>query len=144
MIHANGTSHKEGIISDLLPDLTPLIDVMFMLIIFLILTTNVQLNIFDIELPVDDENATTIISDPNPLNITIHSESLTWSIDKESFDSFTNFKEALTVMHETDPERPIVILGDKNVTIDKLFDVLTFMRTRNIPAADIVMDRQSK
>ena len=127
--------------SDLLPDLTPLIDVIFMIIIFLILTTNVQHNVFDVDLPVDSENSTNVLHDIEVINVTIYADEMKWSIGDETFTSFERFKEALLHAHQTNPNRTVMIFSDKQVTIDKLFDLLTFMQAKGIPAADIVMDR---
>ena len=51
MIQADHTSHKTTILEAILPDLTPMLDVMFILLIFFILTANAAQKTFDLSLP---------------------------------------------------------------------------------------------
>ena len=93
MINVNNNSEREGIILDLLPDLTPLLDVMFMLVIFLVLTTNTIHQVFDVKLPEDKEGVANILSEDDLIKITIFSEDNLWAINEEKFNNFENFKK---------------------------------------------------
>ena len=139
MININLNSERDGIISDLLPDLTPLLDVMFMLIVFLVLTTNAMQMVFDIALPEDKENVLEVLSENDTIKITIFSEGGNWAINKQTFVDFAAFKAELMNIYNNSKNKHVIVFGDKSVTIDRLMELLTFMRSKGIEAADIVM-----
>lgn len=141
----NVTQHTDRerthIISDLLPDLTPLLDVMFMLIIFLVLTTNSVPHVFDIILPEDKEHITQAEKDPNAIHVTIPANADNWTLSETPYTNFASFSHTLKTLHQKNPDQHIIIYGDKNVTMEKLLKLLTFMRKYDIPTADIVMQQ---
>jgi len=59
---------RGNIVSDLMPDLTPLLDVMFMLIVFFLLTANAVPYTLDVNLPEDKEKVAQAVEDPNMLS----------------------------------------------------------------------------
>lgn len=139
MINVNSNSERDGIISDLLPDLTPLLDVMFMLIIFLVLTTNAMQQVFDISLPEDKEDVLEVLTENDTVKITIFVENKQWALNEEKFDDFAKFKTELVKAYKASKKKHVVVFGDKSATIDRLMELLTFMRSEGIEAADIVM-----
>lgn len=141
MIDINNNVKRKEIISDLLPDLTPLIDVMFMLIVFLILTTNATQQIFDVSLPENKENNLPLISNDDAIIVTIFANNK-WAINEQEFDNFNDLKSNLLEIYNSSNNKKLLIYGDKMVTMDKLMDMLTFMRSNNIEAADIVMNKK--
>lgn len=139
MINVNSNSERDGIISDLLPDLTPLLDVMFMLIIFLVLTTNAMQQVFDISLPEDKDDVLEVLSENDTIKITIFSEGGQWAINEQKFADFADFKSKLVTVYSSSKKKHVIVFGDKSATIDRLMELLTFMRSKGIEAADIVM-----
>lgn len=139
MINVNSNSERDGIISDLLPDLTPLLDVMFMLIIFLVLTTNAMQQVFDIALPEDKEDALEVLAENDTIKITIFSQNGKWAINEQAFNDFSTFKFELLNAYNNSKRKHVIVFGDKSATIDRLMELLTFMRSEGIEAADMVM-----
>ncbi|MDA0781502.1 MAG: biopolymer transporter ExbD [Rickettsiales bacterium] len=140
MIDVNSGSERKGIMSDLIPDLTPLLDVMFMLIIFLVLTTNTMQQVFDVTLPEDKEDALKVLTEEDTIKITIFAEEKMWAINEQKFEDFELFKKSLIDAYGNSPEKKVVVYGDKNATIDRLMSLLTFLRSKGIQTADIVME----
>ncbi len=140
MIDILSTSERDDMITDLMPDLTPLLDVMFMLIIFLVLTINSMPQVFDITLPEDKNNVTKSVKDNNSIVITLFAENNKWALNDTKFNNFSIFKSALVSKYNASDKKRVVIFGDKTVTIDKLMTLFTFMRSKGIEAADIVME----
>lgn len=140
MIKANASAEREGIATDLLPDLTPLLDVLFMLIIFLVLTSNSLTKAFDIAVPEDSEGVAHDVNDQHTLSITIFSDAGKWAINDQEFNNKDDFKQAFIEEHEKQPDANVIVYGQKSAPIDKLMAVLTFLRTKNIENADIVME----
>lgn len=132
-------SKRESILSDLMPDFTPLIDVMFMLIVFFILTANAVPYALDVNLPEDSENITQAVEDPEMLSITLLAENGGWKINEDVFNNKDQFQTALEIV--TQDTKKVIIIGDKDVPMQKLLDVMVFLRKHNIETTDIMMDQ---
>lgn len=132
-------SKREGIIADLMPDFTPLIDVMFMLIVFFILTANSVPYALDVNLPDDSEEVTQAVEDPDMLSITLLAAEGGWKINDVAFHNESDFKAALKT--KTQDRKKVVIMGDQDVSMQKLLNVMAFLRKHNIQAADIMMEK---
>lgn len=132
-------SKRGNIVSDLMPDLTPLLDVMFMLIVFFLLTANAVPYALDVNLPEDNEEITQAVEDPNMLSVTLLPNTLGWKINDASYKDENTFKEALRTKAQNN--KKIIIIGDKDVSMEKLLQLMVFLRKNNIATADIVMDK---
>lgn len=138
----NSDADREHIISDILPDLTPLLDVMFMLIIFLVLTTNSVPHVFDIILPEDNQEVSKSEEDPQAIVVSLSSEKDIWQLGEKTYQHFDDFSQALLILHRTSPNHNVMVYGDKSVPMGELLNLLTFMRAHDIPTADIVMQQK--
>ncbi len=133
-------SKRGNIAGDLMPDLTPLLDVMFMLIVFFLLTANAVPFALDVNLPEDSENVTQAVEDPDILSITLLPEDQGWKINEETYPLVEDFKDVLKA--KTKDNKKVIIIGDKDVSMQKLLTVMAFLRKHNIEAADIVMEQK--
>ena len=132
-------SKRGNIVSDLMPDLTPLLDVMFMLIVFFLLTANAVPYALDVNLPEDNEEITQAVEDPNMLSVTLLPNALGWKINEVSYKDENKFKGDLKTKAKNN--KKIIIIGDKDVSMDKLLQLMVFLRKSNIETADIVMEK---
>jgi len=132
-------SKRGNIITDLAPDLTPLLDVMFMLIVFFILTANSVNYVLDVNLPKDNDNITKAAIDPNILSVTLLPNTSGWKINNKTYIDENEFKKSLQSQALND--KKLIIIGDKNVSMEKLLNLMTFLRKNNIQAAEIMMDK---
>jgi len=133
-------SQRSNIITDLMPDFTPLLDVMFMLIVFFLLTANAVPYALDVNLPKDAEEVTQAVEDPDMLSVTLLPGEDGWKINEVSYQAEQEFKEALKA--QTQNNKKLIIIGDKDVSMQKLLTVMAFLRKHNIEAADIVMEHK--
>ena len=133
-------SKRGHIVTDLMPDLTPLLDVMFMLIVFFILTANAVPYALDVNLPEDAEEVTQLVEDPNILSITLLPGKNGWKINDISYQAEQAFKESLIAQAQNNQK--VIIIGDKDVSMQKLLTVMALLRKHNIETADIVMERK--
>ena len=141
MININNNNRK-NIINDFLPDLTPLMDVVFMLIIFLILTINTASFTLEVNLPEDKDDASKMISDNNHLEIHLLKSDI-WQINDQKFSDEKKFKYYLLDYHKKNKEQKIIIITDNNSKIGKLISVLTFLKKQNIQMADILVEKNN-
>jgi biopolymer transport protein ExbD len=131
-------SERSKIEGDLIPDLTPLIDVMFMLIIFLILTMNVALKSFNVDLAEDKDN---LVQDQAvaALDLVIFNNADDWSLDGVKFSSFEELKLELQKRAGNDDDIKINILSDKSVPVEKLVRLLIFTNDQKIDSSNVVV-----
>lgn len=134
------TSQRGHIVTDLMPDLTPLLDVMFMLIVFFLLTANAVPYALDVNLPEDAEEVTQAVEDPDMLSVTLLPGEDGWKINEASYQTEQEFKEALKA--QAQDNKKLIIIGDKDASMQKLLTVMVFLRKLNIEAADIVMEKK--
>jgi len=133
-------SKRGNIVTDLMPDLTPLLDVMFMLIVFFILTANAVPYALDVNLPEDSEAVAQAVEDPDMLSVTLLPGEGGWKINEATYQTEHAFKEALS--GKTQDSKQVIIIGDQDVSMQKLLAVMVFLRKHNIEAADIVMEKK--
>tara|TARA_R110001592_G_scaffold49685_2_gene154650 strand:- start:1315 stop:1734 length:420 start_codon:yes stop_codon:yes gene_type:complete len=133
-------SQRGNIVTDLMPDLTPLLDVMFMLIVFFLLTANAVPYALDVNLPKDAEEVTQAVEDPDMLSVTLLPSDNGWKINETLYQTEQEFKVALKAAALGN--KKVIIIGDKDVSMQKLLTVMAFLRKHNIEAADIVMEQQ--
>ena len=112
-------------------DITPLIDVLFMLIIFFVLTATFIQGKLDVDLPSADGET------PEMKN------TLTVTVEKNG----TIFWEGLKVTKEDIPElaknskkREIIIAGDKNAPYGSVAEVLSILRKEGVTSAGLLME----
>ena len=134
----NLKSERSKIEGDLIPDLTPLIDVMFMLIIFLILTMNVALKSFNIELAEDKDNLVQTHAVPS-LDLVIFNNADEWSIGGIRFASFADLKTELITRKNNSEKIKINILSDKSAPVEKLVRLLIFTNNQEIESSNIII-----
>ena len=138
MIKCNN-QNRENILADLIPDLTPLIDVMFMLMVFLILTINQSEKIFNIETPKDEENISVISKNSNRIKITIFASNNEWAIANKKFNGFNILKKHLKKITDKNENNKIIIYSDKKANVEKLLKLMTYLKKENIHNIDIIM-----
>ncbi|WP_169545356.1 ExbD/TolR family protein [Sneathiella aquimaris] len=130
--------HGAGLV-DLAPDLTPMLDILFILLVFFMLTAGTVLQSFEVTLPEDvtDEMPTLKVSKP----IIIEIKKDVYIVDKKQINEFKNLKISVLELVKRNPDQELVIAGDKDVSIDRLLGLLTYLQTQNIKTANILMTR---
>ena len=115
-------------------DVTPLIDVLFMLIIFFVLTATFIQGKLDIDLPSGESTASEM------------KRALTLTVEKDG----TIFRDGVKVSREELPilargarEREILIAGDKNAPYGKVAEVLSILKKEGISSAGLLMDSEN-
>ena len=116
-------------------DITPLIDVLFMLIIFFVLTASFIQGSLDVELPVGEGAA----SDAK--------KALTLTVEKDGalfWDGTKVTKDEVAGLAKSARGREILIAGDKNAPYGKVAEVLSILRNEGIASAGLLMGGSEK
>lgn len=133
-------SDRDAIASDLMPDLTPLLDVTFMLIVFFILTANAVPYALDVQLPKDKQSVAKSVDNPDMAAVTLLPGEQGWRIGEDVFIEEDMFFSEL--QERTQDGNGVIIIGDKDVSMQKLMSLMVFLRKHQIETADIMMERE--
>ncbi len=126
--------------SSLLPDLTPLLDVIFIVMVFLMLTANVAPQVLKVDLPKDSSASTETLTDPKTIGVNLLQGEKGWAIDGQTFDSWEAFSTTLKQQVAAVPNQPLMIAGDRSVPMERLVQLMIFLQNNNITAARIQME----
>jgi len=109
-------------------DITPMLDIVFIMLIFFIVTTSfVKESGIEVNSP---SAATSVNQDKASIFIAINENSEVW-IDKRQVD-ITTVRAIIARLHASNPEGSVVIQADKLVSADKLMVVMDQVRQAGV------------
>lgn len=122
------------------PDLAPLIDIVFIVIVFLLLTANVQLLPLPVSLPDTDEQSESNVVVDNAITITLTRSAPHWALGDETFSDFGAFKQALTHRLADQNDAQVIIASDKDLEADKLLKLFVVLQKLQLTNTQIIME----
>ncbi|GAB7226575.1 biopolymer transporter ExbD [Vibrio rotiferianus] len=134
MIKAPQDNNSHG----LTPDLTPLLDIIFIVMVFLMLTAAVKLDSLDVNLPSTDSQAVAEV-DKQSITVNILKEEPHWAINGKAYIDWENFTIALLEENKS-TDKPIVIGAEKTADIQSLVKLLGFLQENGIQATQLLTE----
>ncbi|MEK2157970.1 biopolymer transporter ExbD [Vibrio parahaemolyticus] len=122
----------------LTPDLTPLLDIIFIVMVFLMLTAAVKLDSLDVALPSTDSQAVAEI-DKQSITVNILKDEPYWAINGQTYIDWENFTLAL-LEESKSTDKPIVIGAEKTANIQSLVQLLGFLQENGIQATQLLTE----
>ncbi|ELA7297875.1 biopolymer transporter ExbD [Vibrio parahaemolyticus] len=122
----------------LTPDLTPLLDIIFIVMVFLMLTAAVKLDSLDVALPSTDSQAVAEV-DKQSITINILKDEPYWAINGQTYIDWENFTLAL-LEESKSTDKPIVIGAEKTSNIQSLVQLLGFLQENGIQATQLLTE----
>lgn len=123
---------------ELTPDLTPLLDIIFIVMVFLMLTAAVKLDSLEVDLPTTDSQVVSEV-DTKSLTINILETKPYWAIDGKEYIDWENFTLALLEEYKSN-KQPIVIGADKTAEVQHLVKLLAFLQENGIQATQLLTE----
>lgn len=123
-------------------ELTPLIDMIFIVIVFLLLTANTRLLSLPVSVPETDDAEVVSSHDKEVINITISLDNNGWSIDKQYHPDWAQFKQSLLADIKERPESVIAIASDKEADVQRFVKVLTLLQKNQIQNTQIILKEE--
>ncbi|MDG2591737.1 ExbD/TolR family protein [Vibrio parahaemolyticus] len=122
----------------LTPDLTPLLDIIFIVMVFLMLTAAVKLDSLDVALPSTDSQAVAEV-DKQSITVNILKDEPYWAINGQTYIDWENF--TLAMLEESkSTDKPIVIGAEKTANIQSLVQLLGFLQENGIQATQLLTE----
>ncbi len=141
MIDFDNVQHDDLSVDSLNIDLTPMLDVIFILLIFFILTANSVEHIFELNLPDETNGQIEAVNDDKAIYLEIYADEKKWKLQDDVYISWDRVKSQLHNLHAEKPDLQVFIAGDKHVSLQKLLQTLTFLKKEGLQTAQIVMQQ---
>lgn len=125
----------------LTPDLTPLLDIIFIVMVFLMLTAAVKLDSLEVDLPTTDSQVVSEV-DTKSLTVNILEAEPHWAIDGKEYIDWENFTLALLEEYKSN-KQPIVIGADKTAQVQHLVKLLAFLQENGIQATQLLTEESN-
>ncbi|WP_273993366.1 ExbD/TolR family protein [Vibrio parahaemolyticus] len=122
----------------LTPNLTPLLDIIFIVMVFLMLTAAVKLDSLDVALPSTDSQAVAEV-DKQSITVNILKDEPYWAINGQTYIDWENFTLAL-LEESKSTDKPIVIGAEKTANIQSLVQLLGFLQENGIQATQLLTE----
>ncbi|AQS39981.1 outer membrane transport energization protein ExbD [Shewanella psychrophila] len=121
-------------------DLTPLIDIIFIVLVFLLLTANTQLFSLPIEVPTESTSELQALSQDKHLTINVMSSQPFWALNGEEYQDFAQFEQAFISSFTAEPDTKVIIAADKEAQVQPLMTLLALMQRQQISNTQILME----
>jgi len=124
-------------------DLTPLLDLIFIVMVFLLLTTNVQVQTMEIDVPQTDKTNVLSAVEKQVITINILAGESRWALDEKSYQEWSDFTSALLNIVKNNPHKQLIIAADKSADVQSLLRLLAFLQHNHIQTTNIVMEENT-
>ncbi len=139
------SQNRSGISEEFLPDFTPLLDVIFLLVIFLILVANSISYSISVSLPKIEHASPYLESSPDQeIVITLFTKGQGFKLDDHFYQTEKAFKTALLFRLSQRSNRQIIMICDHSVKIEDFLNLISFLQQQKITASEILVEKQPK
>lgn len=140
MIGNDAVASENGYLEGLTIDMTPLLDIMFLLLIFFVLTANSVQHALQLDLPEKGSGQAMPLAKKDSLSVSLHETGAAWGIDDRRIERWEEFRAALLTTHATNPDLVVVVAGDRQVPMERLLQLLALLKGEGMKTAHILME----
>ena len=126
--------------AELAVDLTPLLDVLFMILVFFLLTANSVPIALQLELPRESSNSAQPVSENELIRLEIRDAQPAWRINDQDYPDWEQARAALLALHQQMPDSAIAIAGERTAPLEHMVKVLAFLKQQQIPTVELLLD----
>ncbi|MBW8191589.1 biopolymer transporter ExbD [Neiella marina] len=122
-------------------ELTPLIDIVFIVVVFLLLTANARLLALPVDIPKTEQSNSALQPEHTSLTLTLQHQSPRFAINQQTFDQWQTFESALTPQLQV-TDLAVTIAADRNADVEPLLKLLALLNQHQISNTQILMEQQ--
>ena len=119
-------------------NLMPMLDCILIILVFLMLAVGQTISNIEIMLPKIAETNNITKVDNQELLIYLGKEANNYAVNDHKFNNIDEFKKF--ILNNLNNQKRVTILGDKNLSLQKFLNVLTFLQANNIMIANIATE----
>ncbi len=135
-------SEQDNSFAAMAVDLTPMIDILFIVLVFFILTANPVEHALKVELPAKGAAQAQALNVKKSITITLFTEKK-WAIDGQLFTDWSATKSAFKVAILNAPKSEVIVATARDASAEQLLGLMAFLKQENLQAAQILMDPAS-
>ncbi|MDP5292342.1 biopolymer transporter ExbD [Oceanimonas sp. CHS3-5] len=124
------------------PDITPLLDIIFIVLVFLLLTANIPLQSLEVDLPKTDSEALSVVQDDKSMTINLLAGSPAWALQGEKYEDWAAFRPVLESQLEALKKANLMLASDSAVTVGNMMKLLAFLQEHEIQATEVLMEKE--
>jgi biopolymer transport protein ExbD len=134
--------HKPDTNPLVMPDITALLDVLFILLVFMLLTAAIKLDMLTVTLPTAGSELQSIetVKKPLVLSVQFTEQKLTYGLAEQPFESLDSLFIALA--EKNNANRTLVLAVDENTPSHYLIDLLSELSAKNFSVANLLIDKK--
>lgn len=117
------------------PDLTAVLDLLFILLVFFLLTAGSAERALEVDLPRTDPEAARPVSQDEPLRVGIAADG--WRVGEQRLPDWPAARAALASAVAERPQRMLLIQGERSAPMERLVQLLGFLQAQGLSAAQI-------
>lgn len=122
------------------PDLTTLLDVIFLLLVFFILTANSVEHALELDLPKQGADQAKPVKNQETITLTLFPDEERWAVEGQTLDHWEIVEKTIIETWNERPDADVIIAGDRGVTLERLLQALAFLQREGIDTAQILME----
>ena len=130
---------NEDLVDGLVADLTPMLDVLFILIVFFVLTANSAQLVLDLTLPSDQTTAAKTLDRQKKVVLGLLPEGEAWNLDGKRYEDWKAVQDAVRAIRAERPTAGFIIAGDKGVPLQRFVNVLSFLQELGVKNTELVV-----
>lgn len=130
MISVRRETPGAQILRDLAPDLTPMLDILFVLLGVFMITAGAVFHSLDLKLPSSISEELALINEPKHIMLEIRED--VYALDGRVVEDFDTLQSAISETIMAKPEHELIVAGDRRVAIEKLLKVLLFSNLKEL------------
>jgi len=130
---------KSHLAEELFVDVTPLVDVMLILLLFFLLMVNVTQHVYPVNIPQSDPSFKESVTLKDPVKVTIFKGGK-FAIDSKKYPDMKSAKEALIDKLKNNKQTKVVVIPDSKSDSGTLISLLTFFEGNQIENVDILVE----
>lgn len=126
--------------SSLQDSMTPMIDVIFVLIAFMMLMINVPLITMEVDLPKASEKPTLAAVKKHVVNIALQQNTEQWLVNEQTIDSLAELKEYLKAEKQRHGEQlSVVIQSDRRVAMERVVKLFAALQAQQLNVTHLAL-----
>lgn len=137
MIRVPSSHLEEKTIRDLMPDLTSMLDILFILLVFFILTAGSTLQQLEMALP---ESVSDTLPLPQPEATVIEVTATQYKVGDAPFDNYEDAVKHILSLKTAQPGSVFSIAAQEGVAVERLLSLLTALQEKGIATANILLE----
>jgi len=121
-------------------EMTPMIDILFMLLLFFMLSVGVALQTVDVSLPTSHDSTTSLAPDKGKIILTIGHDN--YLVNGNIVSSIQEFRSAIKQISQ-ETHSNVLIASDHTVEMGKIIQVIAYLQSLQIQNVDIILRHTS-